>query len=102
MGSDRCKKCRAELSYCGPVNIDGPTLDCEVCQLTAEIERLKEDFITLANDNVTFYQGLEEAIHIVGVVPEVEGEHLRTTINNALRSASKRIAAQQETTHGRS
>ena len=36
----------------------------EIADRDAKIERLKEDYITLANDNVTFYQGLERAAKI--------------------------------------
>lgn len=29
----RCGECGSELSYCGSMSIDGPLLDCKVCQL---------------------------------------------------------------------
>jgi hypothetical protein len=39
--NERCQECSAELSACGEINPDGtPSLDCEVCQLRAEVERL--------------------------------------------------------------
>lgn len=37
----RCPECNAELSYCGPMSEDGPTLDCKVCQFREEVEKLR-------------------------------------------------------------
>lgn len=38
----RCDVCRGELSYCGETTIDGPSLDCRLCQMDYKI-RLLED-----------------------------------------------------------
>lgn len=35
----RCSECGGELSYCGEMGADGPTLDCKVCQLRARERR---------------------------------------------------------------
>ena len=42
MSDIRCPICNGELSYCGEQNSDGPTLDCLVCRLREEIERLRD------------------------------------------------------------
>ena len=43
MGAKYCSVCNSPLSQCGHPNGDGePTMDCEPCQLRAEIERWKD------------------------------------------------------------
>lgn len=37
----RCETCNSELSYCGEMTVDGPSLDCEVCQLRDIIKDLR-------------------------------------------------------------
>lgn len=39
---DRCEECNSELSYCGEMGSDGPSLDCEVCQLHTIVYLLRE------------------------------------------------------------
>jgi len=34
----RCSECSGELSYCGEMGIDGPTIDCKDCLLRDQIE----------------------------------------------------------------
>ncbi len=56
--------------------------------LNADIERLKAE----QNDclhNKSYRLGLERAEVLVGVVPEVESEHIRTTIAAAIRAEIK-------------
>ncbi len=38
----RCPECCGELSACGEMTVDGPSDDCVVCQLRAEMRRLVE------------------------------------------------------------
>lgn len=40
---DRCSKCNGELSYCGEMTPDGPSLDCRVCQLESDVSMLRSE-----------------------------------------------------------
>ena len=37
----RCRECNSELSTCGEMTEDGPSMDCLVCQLRAELDTAK-------------------------------------------------------------
>src|SRR3990167_8842067 len=41
VASDRCPDCNAELSACGETTADGPSMDCLVCRLRAEVMHLR-------------------------------------------------------------
>ena len=40
---DRCSECNGELSYCGDMTSDGPSLDCRVCQLESDLSMLRSE-----------------------------------------------------------
>lgn len=40
--SDRCGVCNSELSCCVAGGVDGPEMDCEVCILRAQVERIEQ------------------------------------------------------------
>ncbi len=39
----RCEECNAELTYCGEMTSDGPSLDCPVCQLSSELTAMRAE-----------------------------------------------------------
>ncbi len=77
-----------EAAYRNNKGLTGRTIR----ELIAEVERLKaenEELITTFNSAHYINVGMERAAVIVGLVPEVEGEHLRTTITAAIRAEVK-------------
>ena len=69
----------------------------EISCLHTEVERLEAGPINTAAQakaidasiTVAYYNGMEAAAKMVGVVAEVEGEHIRTTIAAAIRAEIK-------------
>lgn len=53
MADERCSECHGELTYCGEMTADGPSLDCKVCQLRARVRELEAEL-----DNIAVEAGL--------------------------------------------
>lgn len=43
MDDRRCSECGGELTYCGDMDFDGPTLDCKVCRLRELVRSLRAE-----------------------------------------------------------
>jgi hypothetical protein len=41
--SERCEECGGELSACGDMTADGPSMDCRACRLACEVRFLRQD-----------------------------------------------------------
>lgn len=39
----RCPECQGELSYCGEMTSDGPSLDCRACSLATRLRAAEAD-----------------------------------------------------------
>jgi hypothetical protein len=75
----RCEECNSELSYCGGMTADGPSLDCKLCQLYDEIKTLKHENARLKASSIftqPWVRGEEHESMISAYNPVHGGIHL--------------------------
>lgn len=65
--ADRCPECHGELSCCGEMTSDGPTLDCEKCILHSTLQDSREHATALRtqlSESMKRVQELELVVHL--------------------------------------
>ncbi len=57
MYGERCRECSGELSDCGEITIDGPTKDCQLCQLRDKYHELRCRAIAVVSAHASYTGG---------------------------------------------